>query len=123
MAEYKANIKIALPEDVDASVTEIEPAFEKVKLHENDDLKCTPDGIEAMVSYKVKRIGGGNSGETVVVDVTEVGAGLLGNASGSLGETISVMVEIPGHCSHNDGNNDDDDDDEDEDEDEDEQDD
>ena len=99
-ADYKAKITITVPNEAEASVVEAaQNRTETVKIVHSDDLECTADGmINAMVSYKVSHRGGGDAGENVEVEVSEVDGGALGSNTGSLKETITVNVQIEGTC-------------------------
>ncbi|MDA0264419.1 MAG: hypothetical protein O3A93_09035 [Chloroflexi bacterium] len=96
---YRAKIKITVPEDADAEIVETAVGIEKVSLRSSKKLQCTEAGAESTVSYKVKHVGDGEPGDHVEVTVSQVSGGaVLASASGSLGETITVNALIPGVC-------------------------
>ena len=96
--EYKAKIKVSVPEEADLALVEIASDVERVKLRHDDDLNCTADGIETTVEYKIKPKSGHTAGEAVTVTVSVVGGEQLASAVGVLKKTITLNVLVPGTC-------------------------
>jgi hypothetical protein len=99
---YDTVITLTLPEAADATVTKTAP-HERVVLNRNASLTCGPDGIEAIVTYRVSPLTG--KGTEVRVNVA-IGSGkkppptggVLAQGTGQVNQDISVDVVIPGSC-------------------------
>jgi hypothetical protein len=100
---YAAVITVTLPERADAGVIKTDPN-ETVVLNRSARLTCGPDGIEANVTYRVSPREGAKGRQVAVKVVTGAGqksaatGDVLGEATGQVGEDISVHVVVPGSC-------------------------
>ncbi len=100
--EYFAEIAVTVPDDAVIFIEEMAPDAEKVDLRHSLDLVCTNGIVQTSVSYMVEPMDDyTGAGEAVSVTVSNVETGaVLGTGSGSLGETITVDVDVPGRCAH-----------------------
>jgi hypothetical protein len=101
--DYDALITLALPPPAGPATIVSEKPNETVVLNRDASLACRPNGIEAVVTYRVtSKTGTGhqvsgkvckNAGEK------DPRAGdILGGATGQIGQDITVRVLIPGSC-------------------------
>ena len=102
---YDAEITVTLPEGAHASVTKVAPqGHETVVLNSSPGLTCGPNGIEAIVTYRVSAQPGAKGSEVGVNVAIGAGekppptGGVLGQATGQVGQDITVHVVIPGSC-------------------------
>jgi len=104
--EYFAEIAVTVPDDAVIFIEEMAPDAEKVDLRHDLGLRCIGGIVETTVSYLVEPTDDFTAaGEAVSVTVTDEGTGIvLGTGSGVLGETITVGVEVPGRCAHDEYN-------------------
>ena len=100
---YATVITITLPDRADASVIKEAPN-ETVVLNRSASLTCGPNGIEAIVTYRVSPLPGAK-GHEVQVNVARVAGqkppatgDVLVQGTGQVGQNISVDVVIPGTC-------------------------
>ena len=95
--DFRTAIRISKPKAANGEVLE-EAKDESATLKSSPKLHCTPDGIEAEVTYHVAAKGK-TLGKTVELTVT-VGTEDTYTASGKLGENITVSgILIPATCS------------------------
>jgi len=100
---YETVITLTLPGGADASVTKTAP-HESVVVNRSTSLTCGPNGIEAIVSYRVSPHPGANGSEVRVNVAIGAGqkappaGGVLAQGTGEVGQDISVLVVIPGSC-------------------------
>ena len=90
--DYRARIKVWLPEGANAKIISTSTDNEKVTLHEDEDLSCSYDYIEARIQYRVKPIKGADGSQ---VDVWVNAGGQEFPATGQVGEKIRLDVLIP----------------------------
>jgi hypothetical protein len=101
--DYAAVITLTLPERADASVFEKAPN-ETVVLNRGASLTCGPNGIEAVVTYRVSNKTGANGNVVDVKVANNAGmkppptGGILGTGTGQLGQEISVHFLMQGTC-------------------------
>jgi hypothetical protein len=102
--DYHADITLTLPQRADASVTKCAPN-ETVVLNRDASLTCGPNTIEAIVTYRVSPQKTGANGNVVAVSVanntgqmTAPTGGVLGQATGQVGQDITVRIVIPASC-------------------------
>lgn len=102
--DYHALITLTLPPSAVASVQKQSPN-ETVVLAHDAGLACGPNGIEATVTYRVSPHTAGATGKEVVVNIADNAGqkppptgGVLGQATGQVGQDITVRVLIPGTC-------------------------
>jgi hypothetical protein len=102
--DYEAHIALALPQLAgNASVSKKAPN-ETVVLNRDASLTCGPNGIEAVVTYRVSNKTVAN-GKVVDVKVANNAGmkppptgGVLGTGTGQLGQDITVHFFIQGTC-------------------------
>jgi hypothetical protein len=101
--DYSALITVTLPEGASASVVKVAPN-ETVVLNSGAGLTCGPDGIEAIVAYKVSPLNGATGTQVAVTVATVAGqkpaatGDVLGAGTGQVGEDINVRILVPGSC-------------------------
>jgi hypothetical protein len=102
--DYEALITLTLPERAHGTVTKRAPN-ETVVVNGDASLTCGPNTIEAIVTYRVSPKKAGANGKVVGVKVANNAAqkappsgGILGQATGQVGQEITVRVAIPGTC-------------------------
>lgn len=102
--DYHADITLTLPPRANATVTKVAPN-ETVVLNHDASLTCGPKSIEAIVTYRVSPLKPGANGNVVAVSVANNAGqkppptgGVLGQATGQVGQDITVRVLIPGTC-------------------------
>ena len=93
---YHAKIQVRLPRGAKAELVS-QAKTETVVFARGRSLKCTDDGIQAKVKYKVKPLEGAE-GKHVDVTVTADGE-VVGHNTGKVNRTVKVKVLIPGSCS------------------------
>ncbi len=100
-SDSSAKITVVVPIEAKGSVSVVEFAGnESVDVMYSDALQCTENGIQTTVKYLVSHSGDGTVKDRVRVVVSSMeNQQRLASASGVLGETISVNVEIDGECS------------------------
>jgi len=102
--DYEAQITLTLPQRADASVTKKAPN-ETVVLKRDASLTCGPNTIKAIVTYRVSPTKTGANGKVVAVNIANntgqkvaPTGGVLGQATGPVGQDITVHVVIPASC-------------------------
>jgi len=96
---YNAQITVTVPKKAKISLVDIASDVETVELRHSKKLRCTESGIEASVKYEFEANKGRGGRQAVVVTVALVDNGVvLGEASGSVRDTLKVDVVIPGAC-------------------------
>jgi hypothetical protein len=100
---YETVITVTLPEGAGASVIKEDPN-EHVFFNRSASLTCGPNGIEAIVTYRVSPLPGAKGSEVRVNVAIGAGqkapptGGVLAQGTGQVGQDISVDVVIPGSC-------------------------
>ena len=102
--DYDALITLTLPQRADASVQKKSPN-ETVVLKGDASLACGPNTIDAIVTYRVTpKPGATANGSQVAVNIANnagqkpLHGGVLGQATGQVGQDITVRFVIPGNC-------------------------
>jgi hypothetical protein len=101
---YTAFIAVTLPQRAGTATVNSQKPNEKVVVNRDATLACGPNGIEANVTYRVSPNAGANGTQVGVNVATQAGQkngatkGVLGTATGQVGQDITVKVHIPGTC-------------------------
>lgn len=90
---YSTRINMALPKGAQASVIDYADN-ETVRLTSSGRLECHSDGVEAMVTYKVKPVDDAVGEQVEVAVVTDEGT-TIGEGSGEVGKMLRLRVFIP----------------------------
>jgi hypothetical protein len=101
--DYEAMITLTLPLHAGAATVDAQKPNETVALNRDPSLACGPNGIQAVVMYRVLSKTG--TGSQVDVKVCK-NAGqkappagdILGEGTGEVGQVIAVDILIPGVC-------------------------
>jgi hypothetical protein len=101
--DYEAMITLTLPLQAGAATVDAQKPNETVALNRDPSLACGPNGIQAVVTYRV--LSNTGTGRQVDVKVCK-NAGqkppptsdILGEGTGELGQVITVDILIPGVC-------------------------
>ena len=102
--DYDALITLTLPQRTHATVQKWSPN-ETVDLKQDASLNCGPNTIDAIVTYRVTPNKPGANGSRVAVNIANnagqkppLTGGVLGQATGGVGQDITVRFVIPGTC-------------------------
>jgi hypothetical protein len=101
--DYEAHMTLALPQRAGVATVVASKPNEFVVVNRDASLACRPNGIEAVATYRVSSKTG--TGSQVLVKVCK-NAGqkppppgdILVQATGQIGQNITVHVLIPGSC-------------------------
>lgn len=102
-ADYETVITVTYPQQSSASVQKKAPN-ETVDLSASPNLSCGPDGIAAIVTYRVTpkdERGGSQVGVKVAKDAGQKPDGtgqVWAEGAGEIGQVITLNVVIPGSC-------------------------
>jgi hypothetical protein len=101
--DYEANITLALPQRAGSATVVARKPNETVVLNRDPSLACGPNGIEAIVTYRVSsKTGTGSQVEVKVCknagEKAPPAGDILGGASGQLSQEITFRFLIPGTC-------------------------
>jgi hypothetical protein len=102
--DYEAHITLALPQRAGQATVVSNKKNETVVLNRDPGLTCGPNGIEAVVTYRVSNKTGANSNVVDVKVANNAGmkppptGGILGTGTGQLGQEISVHFLMQGTC-------------------------
>ena len=91
--KFKPQIYATLPEGT-AAVVESQAKTERVHLRVSNALQCQPNGVPAVVEYRVAHKGQ-TEGKTVIAKVTLNDGIVLDQAQGELNQRINLKVLIP----------------------------
>ena len=91
---YFADISVAVPKKADAKIAE-QADNERVRIRHTKRLKCLEDGIETVVSVRVKS-GHDDDGSEVRL-ILKANGRPVGEATGSVGERIVAKGLLPTH--------------------------
>jgi hypothetical protein len=101
--DYEALITLALPQGAGHATVNSQKQNETVVLNRDASLTCGPNGIEAVVTYRVSSKKG--TGSQVDVKVANNAGqkppptgGVLGTGTGQVGQDITVHFLIQGAC-------------------------
>jgi hypothetical protein len=101
---YTASITVTLPQRAGDATVNSQKKNENVVVNRDATLACGPNGIEANVTYRVSPNTGANGTQVGVNVATKAGQkngatkGVLGKATGQIGQDITVHIFIPGSC-------------------------
>jgi hypothetical protein len=101
---YTALITVTLPQRAGTATVNAQKKNETVVVNRDATLACGPNGIEANVTYRVSRNPGATGTQVGVNVALQAGQkngatkGVLGAATGQIGQDITVHVLIPGTC-------------------------
>jgi hypothetical protein len=102
--DYEAHITLALPQGAGLATIVSRKKNEKVVLNRDPSLTCGPNGIEAVVTYRVLNMTGANGNVVDVKVANNAGmkppptGGVLGTGTGQVGQIIPVHFFIQGTC-------------------------
>jgi hypothetical protein len=102
--DYEADIALALPQGAGLATIVSRKKNEKVVVNRDPSLACGPNGIEAVVTYRVSSKTATN-GHVVDVKVANNAGmkppptgGILGTGTGQVGQQITVRFFMQGTC-------------------------
>jgi hypothetical protein len=102
--DYAALITLKLPQAAGVATVVSNKKWETVVLNRDPSLTCGPNGIEAIVTYKVSPKTGANGSQVAVNVANNAGqkppptGGVLGQATGQVGQDITVHFLMQGTC-------------------------
>ena len=102
--DYEADIALALPQGAGLATIVSQKKNEKVVVNRDASLTCGPNGIEAVVTYRVLNMTGANGNVVDVKVANNAGmkppptGGILGTGTGQLDQLITVHFLMQGTC-------------------------
>lgn len=103
--DYEAHITLALPQGAgEATIVSWKKKVEEVVVNRDPSLACGPNGIEAVVTYRVTNKTATNGNVVDVKVANNAGmkppptGGILGTATGQLDQLITVRFLMQGTC-------------------------